>query len=62
MLIITEVRNKMVFAGGAAAGGIAAACKKEGESQKGSRWVYLLMAIVSLVVVFSIVILSNQNR
>jgi hypothetical protein len=49
----------MSFAGGAAAGGNAAACKDKEHSHKKGRWVYLLIAIVTLVVIFSIVILSN---
>jgi hypothetical protein len=52
----------MAFAGGAALGGIKAACKEKHKSHKGGRWIYLLIAIVTIVVIFSIVILSNQNR
>ena len=52
----------MAFAGGAAVGGIVAVYKKNGKSSRKGRWVLLIIAIVVFVSIFSIVILTHQNR
>ena len=52
----------MAFAGGAAVGGFVAACKKNGKPSRKGRWALLIIAIVVFVSIFSIVILTHQNR
>ena len=52
----------MAFAGGAATGGIVAACKKKGKTSRKCRWALLLISIVVFVGIFSIVILIQRKR